>query len=104
MRAIRVGQQDNVAVVVQDTKKGEPIQIEGKAIESCQDIQVGHKIALQKIKKDEMIIKYDVPIGKAIADIFPGEHVHIHNVEDITEELCQENKEIFIKKGEEVNL
>jgi hypothetical protein len=104
MRAIRVDKNDNVAVVVQDIKKGDTVSLEGKSILSHHDIPVGHKIALQEIQKDETILKYSVPIGKAISDINIGEYVHIHNVEDITEELCNKNKEVFIKKGEEINL
>ena len=93
-----------MAVVVQDIKKGDSVSVEGMNILSLQDIPVGHKMALQEIQKDDIVMKYNVPIGKAIADITIGEHVHIHNVEDITEELCNENKEVFIKKGEEINL
>ncbi|WP_282173267.1 UxaA family hydrolase [Cytobacillus firmus] len=104
MRAIKVDKNDNVAVVVQDIKKGERVSVEGMNILSLQDIPVGHKMALQEIQKDDIVMKYNVPIGKAISDITIGEHVHIHNVEDITEELCNENKEVFIKKGEEINL
>lgn len=104
MRAIRVDTKDNVAVVVQDIKKGDIVTIEGISIHALQDIPVGHKIALEKIEKDEAVLKYNVPIGRAISTINMGEHVHMHNIEDITEELCQENKEIFMKKGEGVNL
>lgn len=102
MRAIKIDKSDNVAVVVQDTIQGDILILENNEIKSLQDIQVGHKVAAENIKKDEMIIKYGVPIGKAITDIKTGEHVHIHNVEDITEELCVQNKEKFIEKGESI--
>lgn len=36
------------------------------------------------------MIKYGIPIGRASADITPGEWVHVHNLEDITCELCDE--------------
>ncbi|MFS0645116.1 UxaA family hydrolase [Siminovitchia sp. 179-K 8D1 HS] len=101
MRAIRIDQNDNVAVVVQDTEKGDTLNVEGFNIHSMNEIPIGHKMAIKEIKKDEMIIKYGVPIGKASTTINIGEHVHTHNVEDITENLCNENKEIFIRKGEE---
>ena len=44
--------------------------------------------ALYPIKAGELVIKYGIPIGRATQDIEPGEWVHCHNVEDITEELC----------------
>ena len=34
----------------------------------------------QSIAAGEEIIKYGYPIGRAVRDIQPGEHVHIHNV------------------------
>ena len=40
----------------------------------------GHKYALRAIHAGENIIKYGMPIGKAVKDIQRGEHVHIHNV------------------------
>jgi len=41
------------------------------------------------------IVKYAVVIGKASHDIAPGEHVHSHNVEDITDRLCNEYAQQF---------
>ena len=44
------------------------------------DVPVGHKIALVDIKKGDTVIKYGEDIGKAVADIAKGEHVHTHNL------------------------
>lgn len=44
------------------------------------DVPVGHKIALTDIKKGDTVIKYGEDIGKAVADIAKGEHVHTHNL------------------------
>ena len=44
------------------------------------DIPIGHKVALAEIKTGDTIWKYGQDIGKAIADIGQGEHVHVHNV------------------------
>lgn len=44
------------------------------------DIPIGHKAALRDIKTGDTIWKYGQDIGKAIADIRKGEHVHVHNV------------------------
>ena len=44
------------------------------------DIPLGHKLALREINKGDTITKYGQDIGKAVADISSGEHVHVHNV------------------------
>jgi (2R)-sulfolactate sulfo-lyase subunit alpha len=44
------------------------------------DIPIGHKVAIKAIAKGDTIIKYGVDIGKAVAAIGPGEHLHVHNV------------------------
>ena len=49
-------------------------------LKSKNDIPLGHKIALGNIKKGDAITKYGHDIGKAIADIPKGGHVHVHNV------------------------
>jgi (2R)-sulfolactate sulfo-lyase subunit alpha len=44
------------------------------------DVPIGHKIALTDIKAGDTVIKYGQDIGKAVADIAKGEHVHVHNL------------------------
>jgi len=44
------------------------------------DIPIGHKVALEDIKAGDTIWKYGQDIGKAVAGIRKGEHVHVHNV------------------------
>ena len=43
------------------------------------DIPIGHKLAIREIKSGDTIIKYGVDIGRAVAAIAPGEHLHVHN-------------------------
>lgn len=47
---------------------------------SKHDIPIGHKVALKPIKSGDTIWKYGQDVGKAVADIGQGEHVHTHNV------------------------
>ena len=77
---------DNVGVATVDIKSGETVQglymdsqepIEKKAL---QDIPLGHKIALGDIKSETAVIKYGADIGRVVADIKTGEHVHTHNL------------------------
>ena len=49
-------------------------------LKSKMDMPIGHKIALVDIKKGDTVIKYGQDIGKAVADIAKGEHVHVHNL------------------------
>ena len=44
------------------------------------DVPIGHKIALVDIKNGDTILKYGQDIGRAVADIKQGEHVHTHNL------------------------
>jgi (2R)-sulfolactate sulfo-lyase subunit alpha len=45
-----------------------------------QDIPIGHKIAIRRLKKDSTVIKYGTDIGRTITDISAGDHLHVHNV------------------------
>lgn len=77
---------DNVGVAVGDIKAGQAVQghslDDGAAFQvgALQDIPLGHKIALKDMKKGDTAIKYGEDIGKVVADIRRGEHVHVHNL------------------------
>ena len=43
-------------------------------------IPIGHKVALLDLGKDDTVIKYGVDIGRVVAPIKAGEHLHVHNV------------------------
>ena len=80
-------EKDNVAVVVIDkiSKNQECnawIMENDKTIKikSINDIPLGHKIALQDFKEGDTILKYGHDIGKVVASIKKGDHVHVHNV------------------------
>jgi len=49
-------------------------------LKAQQDIPIGHKVALTDIKTGDTIWKYGQDIGKAVANIPKGAHVHVHNV------------------------
>ena len=50
------------------------------SLASRADIPIGHKVALKDIAKGDTMWKYGQDIGKAVADIAKGAHVHVHNV------------------------
>jgi (2R)-sulfolactate sulfo-lyase subunit alpha len=77
---------DNVGVAVVDIKAGSQVSgrsLHGKSkpkVKSLMEIPLGHKIALQDFKPGDTVIKYGEDIGKVVAAIKKGEHVHVHNV------------------------
>ena len=44
------------------------------------DVPIGHKIALRDLAVGDTVIKYGEDIGKVVAPIGKGEHVHVHNL------------------------
>ena len=49
-------------------------------LECIDAIPLGHKIALAEIAEGDTILKYGHDIGKAVARIAKGAHVHTQNV------------------------
>ena len=68
----KLSDEDNVAVVRKNLKKGE--------LGALSQIPFGHKISTSLISKDDPIIKYGQIIGYAKYDINLGEHLHTHNI------------------------
>lgn len=73
-------------VVVEGVKAGQ--QLTGWVMEGDKtldisvknDIPIGHKLALKDLAVGDTVIKYGVDIGKVVAPIKAGEHLHVHNV------------------------
>ena len=77
---------DSVGVATVDIKAGETVKglymdsqnpVEVQVLE---DISLGHKIAMNDLKIDDSVIKYGADIGKVVADIKKGSHVHTQNL------------------------
>ena len=78
---------DNVGVVVVEglsagtamlgviTENDTTLQLDAR-----QDIPIGHKVALKPLKKGDTVFKYGEDIGKMIADVAAGDHVHGQNL------------------------
>ena len=78
--------EDNVGVVVVEgltagtemlcvvTEDNSSFELTAKA-----DVPIGHKVALSDLSSGDTAIKYGEDIGKIIADIPKGGHVHTHN-------------------------
>ncbi len=74
---IRLHPRDNIVVARTEVAIGTPIPSEG--VVSRAQVPAGHKIAARAIKAGEPIMKYNVCIGFAAADIAAGAYVHSHN-------------------------
>lgn len=73
-------------VVVEGVKAGQEltgwIMQEDKEIRvtALDDIPIGHKLALRDYQPGETVIKYGADIGRVVAPIARGGHVHVHNL------------------------
>ena len=81
------GSDDTVGVVVVETVKAgaalSGLDMEaGRSlhIDALADIPLGHKIALKDLAEGETVLKYGHDIGKAVAAVKAGDHVHVHNM------------------------
>jgi (2R)-sulfolactate sulfo-lyase subunit alpha len=45
-----------------------------------QDVPIGHKVALKDLAVGDTVIKYGHDIGRVVAPIRKGDHVHTHNL------------------------
>jgi (2R)-sulfolactate sulfo-lyase subunit alpha len=63
----------NMLVVV--TENNEAFRLKAKA-----DIPIGHKVALKDLKPGDTAIKYGEDIGKIVAPVARGGHVHVQNL------------------------
>jgi (2R)-sulfolactate sulfo-lyase subunit alpha len=49
-------------------------------LKAAADVPIGHKVALKDLKAGDTAVKYGEDIGKIVADIEKGGHVHVHNL------------------------
>ncbi len=78
---------DNVGVVVvEDLKAGTDMlcvvtEDDNELRAPCnQDVPIGHKVALKDLAVGDTVVKYGEDIGRVVAPIRKGDHVHTHNL------------------------
>ncbi|MCL6599471.1 MAG: UxaA family hydrolase [Alicyclobacillus macrosporangiidus] len=76
---------DDVAVALTPLAPGTEVAAEDGSFSVVirQPIPFGHKFAIRRVAKGAPVHKYGQVIGGATADIEPGEHVHVHNVDSL---------------------
>lgn len=73
-------------VVVEGVKAGDSLtgwimdQDKTVTFTALSDIPLGHKLAIKPMDKNDTAIKYGVDIGRIVAPVMVGEHVHVHNL------------------------
>ncbi len=82
---LRIDHTDNVGTALDDLAPGAPAQIQGpgdlRTVTPKMAIAFGHKVALLPISAGAPVLKYGEVIGRAVAPIAVGEHVHVHNIQ-----------------------
>ncbi|MBY8988552.1 MAG: UxaA family hydrolase [Candidatus Lokiarchaeota archaeon] len=71
---------DNCATALEDIPKHAQLHINENIIVLNNIILLGHKFALNDIRKGDKIKKYGQPIGFATEDIKKGDWIHTHNL------------------------
>jgi galactarate dehydratase len=76
---------DNVAIARTPLHPGMEIVVdlatgEVQSLSIRAEIPPGHKVALARLACGEIVRRYGQVIGKALAEIKPGEHIHTHNL------------------------
>ena len=49
-------------------------------VSALSEIPIGHKVSLCDLGTEDTVIKYGVDIGRVVAPIKKGDHLHVHNV------------------------
>jgi hypothetical protein len=89
VRAVMMNSKDNVATLLSDAEVGAVVVVTSadgnvvKKVKAARSISFGHKIAIAKIGRNELVLKYGEVIGEATEPIEEGEHVHVHNVKSL---------------------
>lgn len=80
---LQLDERDNVAVALSPLNAGASDPRFG-LLTTQTPIPAMHKVAVKPIASGDEVIKYGQPIGRALVDIAPGEHVHTHNCDAST--------------------
>jgi (2R)-sulfolactate sulfo-lyase subunit alpha len=73
-------------VVVEDVQPGKDVTgwimetNETITLKALDAVPLGHKIALQDLKTGDTVLKYGHDVGRIVAEVGKGRHVHVHNL------------------------
>ncbi len=79
---LKLHPEDNIAIARNSVAENQECPIsESESVTAREDIDLGHKVAIQQISKGEPIRKFGQVIGFATSDMQPGDWIHSHNLE-----------------------
>ena len=78
--ALRLHAADNIAVARVPLAPGTLLRFGALQVTVADPVAAGHKVAVEPIRAGGMVRRYGQAIGRAAADIAPGQHVHTHNL------------------------
>ncbi|NJI79338.1 UxaA family hydrolase [Clostridioides difficile] len=95
INAVIIDEKDNVAVAIEAIGKNSEISFKlkdktVKTITALDDITIYHKLAIKDMAEGDKVTKYGENIGEANQEIKIGQHVHIHNVRSVREDLDEQ--------------
>ena len=79
-RSLIVKPADVVAMVLEDSCKGDTIQTQHGEITLLEDVEFAHKVSVVPLKKGQPVVKYGVEIGYMLTDAPAGTWIHSHNM------------------------
>jgi altronate hydrolase len=77
---LKIHDDDNVAVALEDVKKGSELLLGSAVFMARDDVAKGHKIALVDLKRGQPVVKYGFPIGHVTENVRAGQWLHDHNI------------------------
>ena len=85
MKYIKINPDDNVAVALEDLRRGDVVE----GITLLQDVPRGHKVVLEGLRAGDNVIKYGYPIGHVTSDAPAGSMVDHATVKTNLEGLLE---------------
>jgi altronate hydrolase len=79
-RTLRLHPRDDVVIAEARLSAGTAVETEIGPVRLAETVEAGHKIAFRAMAPGQPVHRYGQVIGVAGAAIFPGEHVHTHNL------------------------
>ena len=80
MPLLKIHDNDNVAVALDEVRKGAKLALGSTEVIAREDVAKGHKIALCSLRPGQNVIKYGFPVGHVTKDVQAGQWLHDHNI------------------------
>lgn len=80
-RLLRLGDADNVLIVIATIGAGERFLVEGVMAEAPVPLPLGFKVAARNLQAGSETIRYGMRIGRTTRAVAAGELLHTHNLE-----------------------